>query len=73
MSNDAGHESISKEVDDHSAWFPKPLFETRDLGRFDLSAGIQQAKSNPSQNVKVERANCTFPANTNCFLLGKHY
>jgi hypothetical protein len=38
-----------------------------------LSAGIQQAKSEPSQNVRFERANCTFPANINCFLLGNYY
>jgi hypothetical protein len=72
-SNEAGHASISKESDDHSARFPKLLFETRDPGRFGLSASIQQAKSDPSQNVRVERANCTFPATTNCFLLSNYY
>jgi hypothetical protein len=64
MSNDAGHASISEKVYDPSVRFPQPLFETRDLGRFCLSADIEQAKSDPSQNVRVERANCTFPATT---------
>lgn len=72
-SNDAGLASVLKEVDDHSARYPKPLSETRDPGQFVLSAGIQQAKSDPSQNVRVEKANCTFPATTNCFLLGSYY
>ena len=39
---DAGHTSISKTVDGRSARFPKPLFETRVPGRFDLLGGIDK-------------------------------